>query len=131
MEWEKVSTPLLAAVIEQEGLHFHSVLGFTAMLDATAFVEDKRGRVLWLNPKAQKEWGVTHEQAIGKTLAAILGKRDLDLAINRNVAQVLRYMAANVSAHLNEDPHLFLLMFPILDPDGDTLIAGFAVKTTT
>lgn len=129
MEWEKVSIDELGAALNLTNPELHTLTGFLAMLSVPAFVKDKKGRVLFLNKKAQQEWKVSASDAIGKTVASLTGSRELEYSIKRNEARVLRHMSGYVFNLVNKDAHLFTLLFPVADSDGDVLIAGLVMKT--
>lgn len=129
MRWEKVLPHKLAAATEENNPNFHILRGFFSLLPVAAFIADKKGRLLFLNEHAQREWKTRREIAIGRTIASLIGNRQLERELADCTACALREMSGCVSSHISEDPHLFTLIFPVTDSNGEVLVAGLVVKT--
>ena len=97
------------------------------MLPVAAFVEDKRGRILFANTTAKTLWK-THN-VIGKSIAFLFENRKLEFAIRRAEARALREMAAQISSNLRDGAHFFLMLFPVIDSEGEVLLVGLVVRT--
>ena len=99
------------------------------MLPVAAFVQDTKGRLLFLNEKAQLDWKTKARSAIGQPIGTVIGSREIERGVTRNITDVIRSMSGQVASHLSGNPHLLTLMFPVVDSGGDVVIAGLAVMT--
>jgi transcriptional regulator of aromatic amino acid metabolism len=127
VQWEKLQVDELGAALAKSNPQLQVLTAFLTMLPVAAFVEDKKGRVLFANAPAQTVWK-THN-VIGKTITALFENRKLDPVMRRAEKHVLREMAAYVTSNIGENPHFFILLFPVADADGEVLLGGLVVKT--
>ena len=131
MNWEKIPTKdLPAAVIDSSNGSLLLITSFLGMLPVAAFVKDKRGRMLYINPAAAKLWKTTYQNALGKTLPELIGD-----ATPEFVAQVAledRHALGHKSGYvgsffISDRLHLFKLIFPVMDAEHRSVLCGIVV----
>lgn len=129
MLWEKLDETELAKAARTTNGVLQIVTEFLAMLPVPAFVKDKRGRLIFLNAAAERLWKTKAHTAIGKTFSQLAYWKCSDAVVRAGDRLVLLEQATHVVGSVNSMPHCFMLLFPVLDADGDALIGGIAVQT--
>jgi PAS domain-containing protein len=129
MRWDRVTGQRLGELIATANGDLHLMISFLAMLPVPAYVKDKKGRLLYLNPMGERLWKVKASEVLGKTVPQVLGKPQLEAQTQSSDKKVLKRDNAHVYFHLVADTqHYSVLQFTFLDADDDRLIAGLVVE---
>lgn len=106
----------------------HEITAFLAMLPLPALVKDKKGRILYLNAKAEKLWKIRTKDVLGKTLPEVLGLSERD--VRANDFKVLHLNAAQVFLHLGSAPRspLCMLEFPMVTAEGKRVLGAIVMQ---
>lgn len=105
------------------------ITSFLAVLPLAAFVKDEKGRLLYLNPAAEKQWNVKCAEARGKTLSEVLGLAERE--VKAHDLKVFQLKAAHVSVYkaaLPRSPLRSFMEFPVVDVAGHRLLGGVMVQ---
>ena len=97
---------------------------FLAMLQMPAFVKDKTVRLLYINRSAARLWKVDGEESIGKGMPV---GRQLEKHFRESDRKVIQRTAADVFFFPFQRPHLTVLQFAHVDPDGHRVIVGLVL----
>lgn len=124
MKWHEVPREDLQRAMQQPNGDLALMISFLGMLPVPAFVKDKAGRLLYLNPRAELWASIRSQDAIGKTIAEIFSTTDPEI-VKAHDRNVLKYSVARVHVHLEAgSPLLTAFEFPFEDSEGDRLIGG-------
>jgi PAS domain-containing protein len=134
MRWEKIPAAELGEKLAKANGSLHVLGSFLHTLPIAGFVADRSGRILSLNPQAEKLLKTRTHEARGKTLLE-LGLDIDDEAQNRKVFQ---NNTAQFFFCLSNDPETkkirairySVLRFPYADSQGDRVIGGLVVPSS-
>ena len=112
---------------EQHGLLLQTIIDES---DQAIFVKDSQYRHVFTNRKADLAIGHPHDQIIGKTNDELFPKETCDL-FSKNDREVLEEGKRVISEESPDGKNIYLsYKFPIVLPDGQTLLCGMAADIT-
>jgi hypothetical protein len=130
--WEEVLTEhLLDEVMTRNG-KFQYMISFMGICPMPAFVKDRRGRMIYMNHKAESHWHVLVKDVRGQTAAEILHLNETDARqMERQTKKVIGgtepVVFMETLGNSNKTVRSSVLMFPFVDDDGDRLVGAFVL----
>lgn len=132
MKWERLPPGEIAARFEEANGPLHCMKETLALLKEAAAIKDRIGRILWMNSAAEKMWGVSLKEAIGKTMPAVAGDYIGKHSIRQD-AEILKTkvgQAFYVPSQNEGKPSYSVIKFPFRCAEGDTLICVIRTRLT-
>ncbi|MDH3913453.1 MAG: PAS domain S-box protein, partial [Rhodospirillales bacterium] len=96
-------------------------------LPAAVGLRDRNGRYIRVNPEYERVYGVTNDNARGKTLPEVLPKNTAEefAALDREAIKQRQAVARELTVKQADGEHIVVATyFPVVDPSGDVIATG-------